>query len=61
VVAHRRVERGENGVKPASRLRTRLVEPHGHQHVQERSVDLDNAGAQFVGQFNENLVGIQIA
>src|SRR5581483_11130067 len=34
----------------------RLTEPHRHDYVEERSVDLQNSRAQFVNQFKENFV-----
>ena len=34
----------------------RLAQPHRHDDVEERPVDLENAGAEFVNQFDEDFV-----
>ena len=36
-----------------------LVRTHGHEHVEERRVALDHAGAEAVGQFHVYLIALQ--
>jgi hypothetical protein len=41
------------------RASARLAQSHGHDDIEERAVDLQHAGTQFVNQLDEHFVVIQ--